>query len=155
MNLQLRRCEKQLVPPFLHVNIPSFRLGHGQQPFIVGQLEATDGECGYCSIVSNAWKTYKVPFEAFKRADLRVSRRDIHAQCVTIKQIRKSGVTLKSHLYVEVLRISDMTFPAFAFEGTALERDIPRTWDRLLDALTTLNTAGLLPDLTLLSAFSH
>jgi hypothetical protein len=34
-------------------------------------------------------------------------------------------------------------------------QDIPRTWDKILDSLTALNTQGLLPDLSSLSGFGH
>lgn len=40
-------------------------------------------------------------------------------------------------------------------ESCAPERAIPRTWDRILDVLTTLNTQGLLPDLSVISGFQH
>ncbi len=33
------------------------------------------------------------------------------------------------------------------------QQAIPRTWDRILDTLTALNTQGLLPDLSSLSGF--
>jgi site-specific DNA recombinase len=36
-------------------------------------------------------------------------------------------------------------------ETCCLERDIPRTWDRILDVLATLNTQGLLPDLSVIA----
>ena len=31
------------------------------------------------------------------------------------------------------------------------QQDIPRTWDRILDRLTALNSEGLLPDLSFIS----
>jgi len=40
-------------------------------------------------------------------------------------------------------------------QSCAPERDIPRTWDRILDSLARLNTQGLLPDLSSLSGFQH
>jgi site-specific DNA recombinase len=36
-------------------------------------------------------------------------------------------------------------------QSCAPERGIPRTWDKILDALTALNTQGLLPDLSFLT----
>jgi DNA invertase Pin-like site-specific DNA recombinase len=38
-------------------------------------------------------------------------------------------------------------------ETCCLERDIPRTWDKILDTLATLNSQGLLPDLSFLSGW--
>ena len=35
------------------------------------------------------------------------------------------------------------------------QRDIPRTWDRILDVLTTLNTRGELPDLSAVAGFQQ
>jgi hypothetical protein len=35
------------------------------------------------------------------------------------------------------------------------EQAIPRTWDKIFDTLTALNTQGLLPDLSSLSGFQH
>jgi DNA invertase Pin-like site-specific DNA recombinase len=36
-----------------------------------------------------------------------------------------------------------------------LQRDIPRTWDKILDELAALNTRGELPDLSVISGFLH
>ena len=41
------------------------------------------------------------------------------------------------------------------FDCCPPERDIPRTWDKILDTLTALNSQGLLPDLLKLAAFGH
>ena len=35
------------------------------------------------------------------------------------------------------------------------QQDIPRTWDRILDTLSKLNTQHLLPDLSFMSGFKH
>jgi len=37
------------------------------------------------------------------------------------------------------------------FDYCTPQQDIPRTWDRIIDVLTTLNTQGLLPDLSLVA----
>jgi hypothetical protein len=34
------------------------------------------------------------------------------------------------------------------------QQDIPRTWDKILDALISLNSQGLLPDLSLIADFA-
>jgi len=39
--------------------------------------------------------------------------------------------------------------------GCDLQRDIPRTWDKILEELARLNTCGELPDLSVISGFLH
>ena len=36
-----------------------------------------------------------------------------------------------------------------------LQRDIPRTWDKILDTLAALNAQGNLPDLSAVTGFQH
>jgi site-specific DNA recombinase len=41
------------------------------------------------------------------------------------------------------------------FDYCTPEQDIPRTWDRIIEVLTTLNTQGLLPDLSVVAGCLH
>ena len=47
---------------------------------------------------------------------------------------------------INLARTGATSLAAGKFGGP--ERDIPRTWDRLIDNLTALNAQGLLPDLS-------
>jgi site-specific DNA recombinase len=93
----------------------------------------------FLELASNAWLSYEgaLPEEKCEMVNILTSNRLVQGKKLDLKT---------SLPFQEVAN-------RFKNADCDLQQDIPRTWDRLLDVLTTLNTLDLLPSLPDLSGF--
>jgi DNA invertase Pin-like site-specific DNA recombinase len=95
----------------------------------------------FLELAGNAWLSHKLANSEDAREMLNIftSNRQAEGQKICLKPS------------ISFQEIADRP----KIDGCAPERDIPRTWDRIIDTLVALNTQGLLPDLSALSGFRH
>jgi len=93
----------------------------------------------FLELAGNAWLSHEMAFPEEKREMVNIftSNRVVKGKNVELKP---------SFPFQEVTN-------RFKNDDCGPERDVPRTWDRLLNILTTLNTNGQLPDLSSFSYF--
>jgi DNA invertase Pin-like site-specific DNA recombinase len=95
----------------------------------------------FLELAGDAWLSHKkaIPEDAREILNIFTSNRLAEGQKIDLKP---------SIFFQEIVNRPKI-------DGCAPERDIPRTWDRILDILARLNTQGLLPDLSSLSGFQY
>lgn len=93
----------------------------------------------FLELAGTAWLSYQLAFPEEKREMVEIATSN--------RQVGSKNVELEPSLAFHPLLNRPQT------TCCDLERDIPRTWDKILDTLTALNSEGLLPDLSSLSGF--
>jgi DNA invertase Pin-like site-specific DNA recombinase len=93
----------------------------------------------FLELAGNAWLSYQLAFPEEKREMLEMATSN---RLVALK-----NVELEPSLAFQPLR------NRFQNTGCDLQRDIPRTWDKILGSLAALNSKGLLPDLSAIPGF--
>jgi hypothetical protein len=95
----------------------------------------------FLELAGDAWLSHKkgLPEERREMVNIFTSNRLVDA--------RKLDLTA-SIPFREIINRPDFTC-------CAQQQGIPRTWDKILDELATLNTQGLLPDLSLIAGLRH
>jgi DNA invertase Pin-like site-specific DNA recombinase len=88
----------------------------------------------FLELAGNAWLSHQMaePEDAREMLNIFTSNRQVEGQKIDLKP---------SISFQEIVNRPQI-------QSCAPERDIPRTWDRILDTLTALNSQGLLPDLS-------
>ncbi len=92
----------------------------------------------FLELAGNAWLSHQlaIPKETREMLNIFTSNRLVNGKNIDLKP---------SIAFQEIINRPKS-------ETCCLERDIPRTWDRILDALAALNQQGLLPDLSAIIA---
>jgi hypothetical protein len=95
----------------------------------------------FLELAGTAWLSYQLAFPEEKREMIKMATSN--------RLVDSKSVEFKPSLAFEpLLNRSENT-------GCDLQRDIPRTWDKILDTLAALNSQGLLPDLSLIPGYSR
>lgn len=95
----------------------------------------------FLELAGSAWLSYQMGITEEKRDLLKIATSN--------RGLAGKNVVIEASLpFYEVAN-------RFNLSNGGPERDIPRTWDRLLDILSALNTQGKLPDLSIISAFKQ
>jgi site-specific DNA recombinase len=95
----------------------------------------------FLELAGNAWLSYQLAFPEEKREMVEMATSN---RLVMLKEVE-----LRPSLAFQPL------LNRFQTTHCDLQRDIPRTWDRILDELAALNMRGELPDLSVISGFLH
>ena len=95
----------------------------------------------FLELAGNAWLSHQMatPEDAREMLNIFTSNRQVEGQKIDLKP---------SISFQEIVNRPQI-------QSCAPERAIPRTWDKILDTLATLNSRGELPDLSLLAVFQH
>jgi hypothetical protein len=95
----------------------------------------------FLELAGNAWLSHKkaLPEERREMVNIFTSNRQVNGKKIDLKP---------SIPFQEIAN-------RLKIDCCDQQQDIPRTWDKILDALTALNTQGLLPDLSSISGFQH
>ena len=95
----------------------------------------------FLELAADAWLSHQLAIPADAREILKIftSNRLVEGQNVDLKP---------SPAFEEIANRPEI-------ECCGPERGIPRTWDKILDSLTALNSRGELPDLSVLAGFQH
>ena len=95
----------------------------------------------FLELAGNAWLSYQLAFPEEKREMLEMATSN--------RLVVPKNVELEPSLaFRPLLNRSETTC-------CDLQRDIPRTWDKILEELAALNMRGELPDLSVISGFLH
>ena len=95
----------------------------------------------FLELAGNAWLSHEMGFPEEKRELVKI----VTSNCI----VDGKNLDLKPSIaFQEIVNRPENT-------DCDQQQDIPRTWDRILESLTALNTQGLLPDLSSLSGFKR
>ena len=113
-------------------NLRNVTSGAGRQP---ERLEI------FLELAGNAWLSHQMAIPEEKREMVNI--------CTSNREVDQKKLIIKPSLaFQEIVN-------RFKMNDCDPYRDIPRTWDHILDTLAKLNTQGLLPDLSVVPGFQR